>query len=83
MSYYARKTTRIPNYDYSTSNYYFITICTHNRRCIFGQPDALNDWGVIAREHILQIPEHYDGVQVDEFVVMPNHVHMILILVNE
>ena len=83
MSYYARKSPRIPNFDYSSSNYYFITICTHNRRCIFGQPDALNNRGAIARNHILRIAEHYDGVRVDKYVIMPNHVHMILILSNE
>ena len=80
VTYYARKPTRIPNYDYSNSNYYFRTICAHNRKCIFGIPDHLNTLGNIAKKHILQISEHYQNVVVDKYVVMPNHIHMILIL---
>ena len=80
MTYYARKATRIPHYDYSSSNYYFVTICTHNRKCLFGTPDHLNRLGHIVTEQILQISSHYQNVRVDKYVVMPNHVHMILVL---
>ena len=75
-----RKSTRIPGYDYSTDNYYFITICTKNKKCIFGKPNALSTLGKIAKEYILQIPEKYPQVTVDKYVVMPNHIHMILVL---
>ena len=78
-----RKSPRIPGYDYSTCNYYFITICTHHHRCIFGQPEMLNHWGTIVQEHILEIADHYDGVRVDKYIVMPNHIHLILVLENE
>ena len=80
MTYYSRKSARIPNYDYSTCNYYFITICTHNRKCIFGSAEKLNQAGEIAKEEILSLPKHYSGVLVDHFVVMPNHIHMIIVL---
>jgi len=80
MTFYSRKSARIPNYDYSACNYYFVTICTHNRRCIFGAPDDLNHLGNIAQKHIKQIPEHYHNVKIDNSVVMPNHVHMIVVL---
>ena len=80
MTYYERKSPRIPYYDYSTCNYYFITICTHNRRCIFGKPESLNSWATIVQDHVLRIEEHYNGVRVDKYVVMPNHVHLILVL---
>ena len=80
MSYYARKSPRIPNYDYSTQNYYFITICSHNRRCIFGTVEKLSEIGEIAEKHIAQLPTHYEDISVEKFVVMPNHVHMILAL---
>jgi len=83
MAYYKRKTTRIPNYDYSSCNYYFITVCTHNRRCIFGLPNGLNQFGNIVREQIAKISSHYQGVYVDKYVVMPNHIHMILVLQRE
>ena len=80
MAYYSRKSARIPNYDYSTRNYYFITICTDNHRCIFGSVEKLSEFGEIAKEEILSITKHYQGVFVDYFIVMPNHVHMIIVL---
>ncbi len=82
MTYYSRKSPRIPQYDYSTCNYYFVTICTHNRRCLFGLAGDLNGFGKIAEEHIRQIPTYYHGVKVDQYVVMPNHIHMIVVLEN-
>ena len=82
MTFYSRKPTRIPNYDYSSENYYFITICTHNRKCIFGIPDQLSKIGTIAYQEIEAIPLHYESVYIDKFVVMPNHVHMIMVLSN-
>jgi REP element-mobilizing transposase RayT len=80
VTYYARKSARIPNYDYASYNYYFVTICTHNRRCIFGSPEQLNEMGTIAWEEIQKISLHYNSIHVDHFVVMPNHIHMIVIL---
>ena len=71
------------NYDYSSCNYYFVTICTHNRRCIFGQPDNLNIFGKIAEEQIKKISTHYRSVLIDHYVVMPNHIHMIVVLETE
>ena len=82
MAYYSRKSARIPNYDYARENYYFVTICTHNRRCIFGKPNYLNCFGIIAEQEIKQIPKHYDSVKIDHYVVMPNHIHMIVVLEN-
>ena len=75
-----RKSPRIPGYSYATPNYYFITICTHNKECIFGKPNALNRFGEYARDHLLKIPEIYPSIQVDKYVVMPNHVHAILVV---
>ena len=80
MAYYSRKSARIPHYDYVSYNYYFVTICTHNRRCIFGSVGELSPVGQIAKEEILEISTHYSGVSVDHYVVMPNHIHMILVL---
>ena len=80
MTYYARKSPRIPDFDYSSDHYYFVTICTHNRRCIFGKPNQLNRWGEIVQRQLLQLPEHYAQVKVDKYVVMPNHIHMILVI---
>ena len=82
MAYYDRKSTRIPQYDYTSENYYFITICTHNRKCVFGSPDRLTSAGKIAFAHIVDIDKHYDHVFIDKFVVMPNHVHAIISIQN-
>ena len=80
MAYYMRKSPRIPGYDYASSNYYFITICTHENRCIFGLPNGLNQMGMIAEKEITNLSLHYATVFIDKFVVMPNHIHMILII---
>ena len=83
MVFYRRKSTRLPNYDYSTCNYYFITICTNERKCIFGKPGCLNNLGKTAEEHIQKMPSYYQNVFIDKYIVMPNHVHMILKLQGE
>lgn len=83
MTFFSRKSPRIPNYDYSKNNYYFVTVCTHNKKCIFGKPGELNRLGEIAKAKILRIPQHFSQALVDKYVVMPNHIHMILILSGE
>ena len=80
MTFFSRKSPRIPNYDYSEENYYFITICTNNRICYFGKPDRLSALGEIAKKQLEEISNHYDCVRIDKYVVMPNHVHFILVL---
>ena len=75
-----RKSPRIPNFDYTSPNYYFITICAKEKACIFGSPARLSALGNIARDCLLQIPTHFPTVTVDKWVVMPNHIHAILIL---
>ena len=81
--FHSRKHPRLKQYDYSTPNYYFVTICTKDKGCIFGHPNALNPYGEIAKQGILEIEVHFPGVTVDKYVVMPNHIHMILILHGE
>ena len=75
-----RKSTRIPHYDYSKDNYYFVTICTHEKKCIFGTVKMLSRYGKIAADSVREIPLHYSGVKIDKFIVMPNHIHMIVII---
>ena len=75
-----RKSPRIPGYDYATPNYYFITICTHRKKCLFWTDHRLNRLGSIVYDAIIQIPSHFPNVRVDSFVVMPNHIHMILVV---
>ena len=75
MEYSNRKSPRIPRYDYATPNYYFITICTHHKECIFGRPGRLNAYGKIAEENLLKIPELFSSISIEKYVVMPNHIH--------
>ena len=75
-----RKSPRIPGYDYATPNYYFITICTHEKNCIFWSGGKLNTFGQIAFDAAMQISAHFPGNRADRFVVMPNHIHMILVV---
>ena len=87
-----RKYIRLKGYDYSKAGYYFITICVKNRENILGEvvgDDAhivpfvrLSEYGRIVRKHILNISCSYSDVYVDKYIVMPNHIHMILILQN-
>ena len=79
----SRKHPRLKNFDYSSPNYYFVTICTRDKTCIFGKPDHLNQWGTIAEKALQEIEHHFSGVRIDNYVIMPNHVHIILILQGE
>ncbi len=75
---------RLENYDYSESGAYFITICTKNRECIFGEVKdgivELSPFGKIAQEFWFEIPERFNRVQLDKLAVMPNHIHVILMV---
>ena len=75
-----RKSPRLQKYDYAKDNYYFVTICTDGKKCLFGQPAELNWVGKTVQGEIEKIPLYHSSVQVDKYVVMPNHVHLILIL---
>ena len=75
-----RKSPRISNFDYARDNYYFVTICTYDKRCIFGSINSISRYGKIAAESIRNLSGRYSGVKIDKFVVMPNHVHIIIII---
>jgi len=81
-----RKNIRLKEYDYSTAGYYFITICTKSKRKILSTIDVgtriarPSDIGLIVESSVLQISEKYENVSLEKYVIMPNHVHMILAL---
>ena len=81
-----RKRTRLANFDYSAVGMYFVTICTANREHFFGEicdgKMILNDCGKIADKCWREIPTHFPNTKLDEFVVMPNHVHGIVWIEN-
>ena len=82
-----RKPLRLLDYDYSSGGYYFITICTKNKTPFFGKIETenmmLNNYGEIAEKYWIQIPEYYQNVILDEYVIMPNHIHGIVIILYE
>ena len=83
-----RKRNRLENYDYSSPNAYFITACTKDRKKLFwSNADAeimhsadvpLSPLGMVVKKAIEDIPEHYPAGSIDAFVVMPNHIHLLL-----
>jgi putative transposase len=81
---HARRSIRMRAYDYAQPGAYFVTVCTQNRECLFGEvmhgEMRLNDPGKMVRSAWDELPRHYPGVNVDGFVVMPNHIHGIVVL---
>ncbi|MCQ8105445.1 transposase [Methylomonas sp. SURF-2] len=79
-----RRSIRLKNYDYAQAGFYFVTVCTHQKTCFFGsiQNGAMvaNDLGRVVECCWNEIPAHFPNVASDAFVVMPNHVHGILVI---
>jgi len=77
-----RRSVRLKGYDYAQPGRYFITICTENRECLFGQITQeamiLNETGRVADACWLAIPDHFPAVVLHYHIVMPNHVHGII-----
>ena len=91
----SRKNNRLEFYDYSQNGAYFVTICAKDKQKIFwnnqqcsvgavsGRPqDKLNHLGLIVKIGIEKIPLHYQNITVDKYVIMPNHVHLIIRIDN-
>ena len=81
---YRIPTTRLQNWDYGSNGSYFITICTQKREHFFGEmindEMELNETGDIANKYWDEIPEHFPFVELGNYIVMPNHVHGIIII---
>jgi len=81
-----RKNQRLKNYDYSRNWFYFVTICTKNREDFFWEiikwKIYLNEYGNIVEKFWNEIIKHYENVKIDDFIIMPNHIHGIIILVG-
>jgi REP element-mobilizing transposase RayT len=81
--YHNRRSIRLPGYDYSRPGYYFVTMCIHNRRRnlfgnVVGGEMVLSEFGKFTRQCWYDIPKHFPDVKIDDFIVMPNHVHGII-----
>jgi len=81
-----RRSIRLKGYDYSMPGAYFITICTNNRECLFGEiidgEMKLNDAGRMIERWYFELANKFLDIQCDEFVIMPNHFHCIIIIVE-
>ena len=84
---YRVESIRLLGYDYSQPGAYFITIVTHNRQCSFGNiiddEMMLNEFGVLVQNEWLKTGIIRPNINIDAFVVMPNHLHGILIINDE
>ena len=89
-----RRSVCLAKYNYSQPGQYFITICSQNRKCIFGQIQntkcvgaglapariELTNIGKIIDQQWRDIPNQYKNIEIDEYIVMPNHIHGIVII---
>ena len=84
-----RKSIRLKDYDYSQNGAYFITICTHNRECLFsdivgatlcGRP---NNPQILMEKWLLELENKFENIKIDKYVVMPNHIHLIITICRE
>ena len=88
-----RKKARLTGHDYSANGFYYITVCTKDKRHILGHSvgggvlDApyvqLSEYGTIVRDTLLEMDTFYDDITIENYVIMPNHVHFILSICGE
>ena len=80
-----RRPNRVPRYDYSQAGSYFVTICTQDRKMLLSrisQADRpeLSSRGCVAEKYIRQMDAFYDHLSVDKYVIMPDHIHLLITL---
>ncbi len=84
MLYKKRKQYRLPGYDYTQPGEYFITICTQERVCVLGKIENgtmhLSIIGQKVYQFLHEIPKRFAGIMLDEWVIMPDHIHLILVI---
>lgn len=77
-----RRSIRLPGYDYRDGGVYFVTICTKKKEHLFGKIRngmmGLNEYGCVVADCWQSIPTHFPGVELDAFIIMPNHIHGLL-----
>jgi len=83
---YHRQSIRLKDYDYTQAGAYFVTICTHKRECVLGDvvngEMQLNELGQVVEIEWLKTAEIRDNVELDAFVIMPNHIHGIIVIIE-
>jgi REP element-mobilizing transposase RayT len=82
----SHKSIRLKGYDYSRAGAYFVTICTHNKECLFGDVVdgnmALNDFGRMVDSEWLKTSEIRKNILLDGYIIMPNHFHGIVLIID-
>lgn len=81
-SIHHRHSIRVKEFDYASTGVYFITVCTHQRECLFGEIENgemnLNEVGKIVQEELLKTSVIRKEVELDEWIIMPNHLHFLI-----
>jgi len=85
-----RKSIRLKDYDYSTAGYYFVTVCVKDKHEMLGKTVGTNcvrphlsEYGIIREKEISVLANAYDTVTIDKHIVMPNHIHMIIVIAQD
>ncbi|MBR1802900.1 MAG: transposase [Clostridia bacterium] len=86
--YFVRKNSRLAHFDYTMEGFYFITICTKDKIHYFGEilneeKMQFSEIGKTAYKNIEKLKDTYKTIKIDKFVIMPNHIHLILIIDKE
>ena len=81
-----RRSIRLKGYDYSKPGMYYVTIVTHNHKCFFGKIEngkmILNEYGEIAQQCWTEITRRFPNIEIDEYIIMPDHIHAIIKITN-
>ncbi len=83
---YRIPSARLQFWDYAQDGWYYVTICTHKRKCLFGQIKNhemhLSPLGKLVEKYWQEIPRHFPNVELETFIIMPNHIHGIITINN-
>lgn len=86
MKFKKRRSIRLKEYDYSSSGIYYVTICVQDRECLFGDANGrkmfLSDAGKMVKDNWDKLPQRFPNIELDEFIIMPNHIHGIINIVG-
>lgn len=87
MESYSRKTIRCKDYDYSQNGFYYVTMCMNTRKITFGVINKgkliLNQLGYIAQQNLFSLKDKFTNINIEEYIIMPDHIHVIIQIVNE
>ncbi len=86
MKQHNRLSTRLKDYNYSSEGAYYVTVCANNRECVFGNAQngemIMNDTGKMIDRWWRELPRKYNMIEIDEYKIMPNHMHGIITIVG-